>query len=79
LELRTVVGHIQGTHRHEVVLFPERLDDSIAEEHPVRFLDAFVVALELETLGFHRVTAAATGRPAYHPGELLQLSLYGYL
>jgi transposase len=73
------VGHIQGTNRHEVILFPERLDDSISEDNPVRFIDTFVDELDLETLGFQRVKAAATGRPAYHPGDLLKLSLYGYL
>lgn len=73
------MGHIQGTHRHEVILFPERLDDYISEDNPVRFIDAFVDELDLETLGFQRVKAAATGRPAYHPGDLLKLYLYGYL
>ena len=29
---------IHGANRHEAILFPERLDDSIAEEHPVRIL-----------------------------------------
>jgi transposase len=73
------VGHIQGTNRHEERLFPERLDDSMAAEHPVRCIDAFVDALDLATLGFQRVQAAATGRPASHPGDLLQLSLSGSL
>jgi transposase len=74
-----VVGHIQGTNRHEEILFPERLDDSISEDNPVRFIDTFVDELDLATLGFQRVKAAATGRPAYHPGALLKLYIYGYL
>jgi transposase len=61
------------------MLFPERLDDSISEEHPVRFIDAFVDERDLETLGFQRVKAAATGRPASHPGDLLKRYLDGYL
>jgi transposase len=73
------VSHIQGTQRHEVILLSERLDDYISEDNPVRFLDAFVDALDLATLGFQRVKGAATGRPAYHPGDLLKLSLYGSL
>ena len=36
------MGFIHGAHRHEAILFPERLDDYIAAENPVRFLDAFV-------------------------------------
>ena len=70
---------IHGANRHEAILFPERLDDSIAEEHPVRFLDAFVDHLNLTTLGFQRAPPAATGRPAYHPADLLQLYMYGSL
>jgi transposase len=64
---------MQGMNRHEARLFPERLDDYSAEENPVRCMDAFVAALDLAQLGFQRVHAAATGRPAYHPGDLLQL------
>jgi transposase len=73
------VGHIQGTNRHEEMLFPERLDDSISEANPVRLLDACVDALDRASLGFQRVKAAATGRPAYYPGDLLKLYIYGYL
>jgi transposase len=73
------VGHIQGTNRHEEILFPERRDDYIAEDHPVRFIEAFVDALDLAQLGFQRVKAAATGRPAYYPGDLLTLYIYGDL
>jgi transposase len=73
------MGFIHGAHRHEAILFPERLDDYMAEEHPVRCLTAFVDNLTRTPLGFPRATPAATGRPAYHPAELLQLYMYGYL
>jgi transposase len=73
------MGHIQGANRHEVILFPERLDDYIAEDNPVRFLDAFVDELDLAACGFRRAVPAATGRPGYAPGALLKLYLYGYL
>ena len=73
------MGFIHGANRHEEILCPERLDDYIAEEHPVRFLDAFVDHLNLTTLGFQRATPATTGRPAYHPADLLKLSIYGSL
>jgi transposase len=73
------MGFIHGANRHEAILFPERLDDYIAEENPVRFIDAFVDHLNLTTLGFQRATPAATGRPAYHPADLLKLYIYGYL
>ena len=47
--------------------------------NPVRVLDAFVEVLDLGTLGFAGVDAAATGRPGYHPAALLTLYVYGYL
>ena len=73
------MGHIAGVDRQQRVLFPEALDDYIAAENPVRFLDAFVESLDLAALGFARTTPAATGRPGYHPGDLLRLYIYGYL
>ncbi len=73
------MGHIQGANRHEVLRFPERLDDYIAEDNPVRFLDAFVDELDLAACGFRRAVPAATGRPGYAPGDLLKLYLDGYL
>jgi len=73
------MGFIHGANRHEEILFPERLDDSIAEENPVRFIAAFVDHLNLTPLGFQRATPAATGRPAYDPADLLKLYIYGYL
>jgi transposase len=73
------MSFIHGANRHEAILFPERLDDSIAEDNPVRFIDAFVDHLNLTTLGFQRATPATTGRPAYNPAELLKLYIYGSL
>ena len=45
----------------------------------MRFLDAFVTALDLHTLGFAKARCANTGRPPYDPAALLKLYLYGYL
>jgi transposase len=73
------MSHIAGASREQQVLFPEVLDDYIAEENPVRFIDAFVDSLDLDALGFRRVQPAATGRPAYHPGDILKLYIYGYM
>jgi len=55
---------IHGANRHEESLFPERLNDYIAAENPVRFIDALVDHLTLTILGLQRATPAATGRPA---------------
>jgi len=75
----TARGHIPGVNRHKVLCFPERLDDYIAEDNPVRFMDAFVDDLDLGACGFPPAVPAATGRPGDAPGDLLKLSLYGYL
>ena len=71
--------HIQGFSREQVVFLPDRLDDYVGEENPVRFIDAFVDSLDLERLGFERVEPEETGRPPYDPSDLLKLYLYGYL
>ena len=73
------MGFVQGVHRDQLVMFPELLDDYIAEDNPVRFIDAFVDSLDLQALGFERAVPRETGRPPYHPGDLLKLYVYGYL
>ncbi len=71
--------YIDGRDRTQSVLFPERLDDWIDEDNPVRAVDVFVDALDLVQLGFERAQPAETGRPAYHPATLLKIYIYGYL
>ncbi len=70
---------VEGEDRSQAKLFPERLDDYIAEDNPVRLVEAFVDGLDLEELGFKGVAPQATGRPAYHPSTLLKIYIYGYL
>jgi len=78
--MELVMGrYIDGQDRTQSVLFPERLDDWIVEENPVRAVDVFVDALDLVQLGFGRAQPAETGRPAYHPATLLKIYIYGYL
>jgi transposase len=73
------MNHRTGLDRSQTLLFPERLEDYVAAENPVRFLDAFVGSLDLLALGFAKAQCAATGRPPYDPAALLKLYLYGYL
>ena len=70
---------IEGVSRSQATLFPDRLDDFIDDENPVRVIDAFVDQLDLLGLGFGRAEPEATGRPGYHPSVLLKLYIYGYL
>lgn len=71
--------HIQGQSRDQGSLFPERLDELIDADNAVRVIDAFVDSLDLRVLDFARIEVQPTGRPPYHPGDLLKLYLYGYL
>jgi transposase len=70
---------VEGVDRDQSTLFPERLEDWISEDNPVRVIDVFVDELDLGRLGFDRVEPRATGRPSYHPSVLLKLYIYGYL
>jgi hypothetical protein len=62
---------VVGDDRSQSTLFPERLDDYLSEDNPVRAVDVFVDELDLAGLGFGGVEPEATGRPAYHPATLL--------
>ena len=71
-------GFIQGEDRFQATLFPERLDDYVAEDSAVRVIDVFIDELDLSGMGF-KTQPSATGRPAYHPTTMLKLFVYGYL
>lgn len=73
------MNYIAGSDRDETLLLPEALDDYIAAENPVRFIEAFVGQLDLSKAGFANALLNETGRPPYDPGDLLRLYLYGYL
>jgi|SRR5208283_3808751 len=70
---------IEGEERSQSVLFPERLEDWICEDNPVRVIDVFVEEMDLGVLGFERSLPATTGRPGYDPALLLKIYIYGYL
>jgi len=70
---------VVGDDRGQSTLFPERLDDYVGYDNPVRAIDVFVDELDLGELGFGGVEPRATGRPAYHPATLLKIYIYGYL
>ena len=70
---------VDGVDRSQGLLLPDRLEDYVHEDNPVRVVDAFVEALDLSELGFDAANRAAGGRPAYHPAALLKIYIYGYL
>jgi transposase len=70
---------IAGENRFQSTLFPESLDDYIAQDNAVRVVDAFINKLDLKELGFDRAEPSATGRPGYQPATMLKIYVYGYL
>ena len=71
--------YMTGTPRSQSLLLPERVDDYVGPNNPVRFIDAFVDGLDLAAAGFARAKPKPTGRPGYDPADLLKLYIYGYL
>lgn len=69
--------YVQGKDRFQVEFSTQCLDETVDRDNPVRVVDAFVDSLPLEEFGF-RIDYGDNGRPAYHPGDLLKLYLYGY-
>ena len=70
---------IEGENRFQCTLFPESLEDYIAEDNSIRVVDAFINKLDLKQLGFDRAEPSDTGRPGYLPATMLKIYVYGYL
>lgn len=56
---------VEEDDRSQTTLFPGRLDDYIAEDNPVRLIDAFVDGLNLVDLKFKAAILKATGHSAF--------------
>ena len=70
--------YITGRDRQQYRLFPECVEDYVTPDNPVRVIDVFVDTLDMSALGFEKAVLSETGRPPYHPGDLLKLYIYGY-
>jgi transposase len=70
---------IEGENRYQSTLFPESLEDYIAEDNAIRIVDAFINKLNLKDLGFSGAEPSDTGRPGYQPATMLKIYIYGYL
>jgi transposase len=69
-----------GVSRDQASILPARVEDYVGRDNPVRAIEAFVDALELEALGFrHAGSKGGAGQPPYAPADLLKLYLYGYV
>jgi transposase len=58
---------IEGEDRTQVTLLPDCLDDYVAEDNPVRAVDAFVEELDLKALGLLGPTRRPPAGPAITP------------
>ena len=58
---------VQSEERTQDSFLPNRMEDYVTGENPVRVIDVFVEELDLTGLGFAGMQPEATGRPAYHP------------
>ena len=58
------------------VLFPQRIDEDIAENDPVRIVNAIVESLPLDNF---RKLYKETGRCPYHPKMMLKVIIYAYM
>lgn len=69
------IYHIPYT-SNQLVLFPQRIDENIAENDPVRMVSAIVDNLNLESF---RKLYKERGRSTYHPRMMLKVILYAYM
>ena len=69
--------HIQGISRQQMQL--TSLEDTIAADNPVRFIDAFVNSIDLIKIGFTPRELKTEGRPSFDTKVFLKIYLYGYL
>ena len=61
---------------NQLVLFPQRIDENIAGNDPVRIVNAIVDSLNLEAF---KKLYKEKGRSAYHPRMMLKVILYAYM
>ena len=65
--------HIAGLSRQQLQI--SSLKDKIALDNPVRFIEAFVEYISLETLGFTVQTIKTKGRPNFDTKLFLKIYL----
>ena len=69
-----------GQSRYQTALLPPSIDEYVSEHNPARAIDAYVETLNLVGLGIQTGNSGLTaGQPAFHPGMLIKLYLYGYI
>ena len=72
-------SYVEGLSRSQTFLLPKTIEEYVAQDNPIRFIDAYVNTLDMEKLGFTHSTPQDLGRPSYNPKDLCKLYLYGGL
>mgnify|MGYP000049067910 CR=1 FL=1 len=68
--------HFRPYTPNQTVLFPQRIDEDIAPDAPVRIVNAIVDSLDLDN--FRRLYKE-TGRCPYHPKMMLKVILHAHM
>lgn len=68
--------HFHSYIHNQTVLFPQRIDKDIAEDDPVRLLNALVDGLNMSNV---YKLYNPSGRNPYHPKMMLKVVLYAYM
>ena len=68
--------HFRSYNPNQIVLFPQRIDENLPSDDPVRILNAMVDNLDLSS--FYKLYKEL-GRSPYHPRMMLKAVLYAYM
>ena len=68
--------HYRSYNPNQIILFPQRIDEDIAENDPVRIISAIIDQLDLSKF---RKLYHGIGRCAYHPRMMLKVIVYAYM
>ena len=68
--------HFRPYTTKQILLFPQRIDENIAEDAPVRLVNSLIDMLDLTS--FHKLYKEY-GRSPFHPRMMLKAVIYGYM
>ena len=68
--------HFRPYTTKQILLFPQRIDENIAEDDPVRLVNGLIDKLDLTSF---RKLYKEYGRSPFHPRMMLKAVIYGYM
>ncbi len=68
--------HFRPYTTKQILLFPQRIDENIAEDDPVRLVNSLIDMLDLTSF---RKLYKEYGRSPFHPRMMLKAVIYGYM